>query len=50
MKSEYKHAMAKLDDAETTLKLKVPVLENENKTLVKKYQQIKEKNFELVCN
>ena len=37
--------MAKLDNAETTLKLKV---EKENKTLVKKYQESKEKNSELV--
>ena len=47
MKLEYEHAMAKLDNAETTLKLKV---EKENKTLVKKYQESKEKNSELVCN
>ena len=48
--SKYKCIMSKLDNAETTLKLKVPKLENEYKTLVKKYQEIKEKNSELVCN
>ena len=48
--SEYKYVMSKLDNAETTLKLKVPKLENENKALVKKYQEIKEKYSELVCN
>ena len=48
--SDYKYAMSKWDNAETTLKLKVTKLENENKILVKKYQEIKEKNSELVCN
>ena len=48
--SDYKYAMSKWDNAETTLKLKVPKLENEYKILVKKYQEIKEKNSELVCN
>ena len=42
--------MAKVDNAETTLKLKVPVLENDYKTLVRKYQEVKEKNSKLVFN
>ena len=41
MKSEYEHAVAKLDNSEASKKL----LENENRTLAKKFQ---EKDSELV--
>lgn len=40
--------MARLDDMGTSLKLKLPTLENEKKTLITNFQKIKEKNFELV--
>ena len=42
--------MARNDDMETYLKLKLPTLENENKALKTKFQKTKEKNFELVCS
>lgn len=50
LKSEYKHVLAKLNDVETSLKLKISVLENETKVLVKKNEKIKGTNSELVCN
>ena len=40
--------MARCDDMETSLKLKLPNLESENKTLIMNFQRITEKNFELV--
>lgn len=41
--------MARLDDMETRLKLKLPALENEKKTLITNFHKINEKNSELVC-
>ena len=49
MKSECEVAIGKFGDSEASLKLKVPLLETELKTLTHGYQKLKEKNVELVC-
>ena len=49
MKSEHKVAVGNFGDSEASLKLKASLLETKLKSLTDGYQQLKQKNAELVC-